>query len=430
MDYKKTLNLPKTDFPMKANLTQREPLQLRKWDEENLYGSLLESKSSSPPYILHDGPPYANGKIHIGHALNKILKDFVVKSKSMEGYRTPFVPGWDCHGLPIEHQVLKNLGSKKAEKSRGEIRQLCREYAAKFIEIQKEEFKRLGVLGDWENPYLTMTPGYEADIIREFGKVVRTGAVYRAKKPVLWCAHDETALAEAEVDYEDHTSPSIFVKFRISGFGDGHTPAPDPEFILIWTTTPWTLPANQGVAVHPEEIYRLILVTKPGATESWILAETLLKSSMDKFGLAEGSDFTVDEERIPGREVCKRYTAYTHPFVEGRRGRILEADFVTMDQGTGCVHIAPGHGQEDYDLYRALGGEEGPLKIVAPVDSRGRFTEEAGLPELVGKKVFEANDDVIRVLKTSGALIKSEAIAHSFPHCWRCKKPVLFRATE
>jgi isoleucyl-tRNA synthetase len=432
VNYKDTLNLPKTEFPMKANLVEREPQLLARWDEERLYDRIQQSREGQPPYLLHDGPPYANGHIHMGHALNKILKDFVVKSKTMQGRRAPYVPGWDCHGLPIEHQVMKELGGKKHTLNRIEIRQRCREYAEKFIRIQREEFKRLGVFGDWDRPYLTMSNEYEAAILREFAKVVESGGVYKRKKPVLWCPYDETALAEAEVEYEEHTSPSIYAKFRITGAMDDDDTqkdiGPPPNlFLLIWTTTPWTLPANQAVAVHPLEPYVLVQVSWKGKKETWILAEKPLKTSMEKFGL---KDYKVVEGPYRGDQLSQKFTNYDHPFLSPPIRQVMTADFVTIDQGTGCVHIAPGHGQEDYQLYDWEGGENGPLKIVAPVDNQGRFMDEVGVPELVGKQVFKANDAIIQLLEDNNALIKHETLTHSYPHCWRCKNPVIFRATE
>jgi isoleucyl-tRNA synthetase len=432
MDYKSTIHLPKTDFPMKADLARREPQQLAAWDQLGLYERVQAARHGAPSFILHDGPPYANGRIHIGHALNKILKDIVVKSRLLAGRAAPFVPGWDCHGLPIEHQVMKEAGPKGRALDRLEVRRRCRSYAAKFIDIQREEFQRLGCLGDWAHPYLTMDPGYEAAIVRAFGQCVAAGGVYKAKKPVLWCTHDETALAEAEVEYEDHTSPSIYVKFLVSGFGgdvDHHknigTPAP---FIVIWTTTPWTLPANQAIAVHESDTYVLVEVKPSRDPEVWILAEKLFKNCMEKFGLRQ---YRVVEGPLTGRQLTERYNAYTHPlFPHSSLRDIVTADFVTMDQGTGCVHIAPGHGQEDYELYLREGGEHGRLGIVAPVDNKGLFTEEVGIPSLVGQYVFKANPRIVEQLNDSGALVKEETLSHSYPHCWRCKNPVIFRATD
>ncbi|MBI5380171.1 MAG: isoleucine--tRNA ligase, partial [Nitrospirae bacterium] len=380
-----------------------------------------------PAFVLHDGPPYANGHIHIGHALNKILKDFVVRSKAMEGHRTPYVPGWDCHGLPIEHQVEKELGKQRGAIAKDEIRRRCRSYAAKFVEIQREEFKRLGVMGDWERPYLTMSYDYEATIIREFGKLVAAGSVYKGKKPVHWCPTCETALAEAEVEYGEHTSPSIFVKFKIIIFGGKKHLTYKPDLhILIWTTTPWTLPANQAVAVHPDEPYILVKVKWNGRDETWILAEKMLRSCMERFGI---ETYQVVEGPYRGDELNGMFICYELPIVSPPQTKfIVTAPFVTMDQGTGCVHIAPGHGQEDYELslrYPRFG-----LKVIAPVDKKGRFTDEVGVQDWVGKTVFEANPLITNLLREKGLLIYEERLTHAYPHCWRCKRPILFRATE
>ncbi len=413
MDYKATLNLPKTDFPMKANLKDLEPKVLSKWQEQGIYRLLLEQKKNSKRYILHDGPPYANGHIHIGHALNKILKDIIVKFKTMEGFSCPYVPGWDCHGLPIEHQVLKSLGPKKDTMGQADIRKLCREYAGKFVDIQREEFKRLGVFGDWEKPYLTMAYGYEATIIRELGKFVGNGSVYKGKKPVYWCGFDETALAEAEVEYADHESPSIYVKFALP---DAARVLPSLKgrqaSIVIWTTTPWTLVANLAIALHPE--YDYVAVLSRG--EVLILAEALLKQSLEKFG--------ADDHKIIEKFKGKKLEGLKarHPFID-RDALVILGEHVTLDAGTGAVHTAPGHGQEDYEAGLRYG-----LDIYAPVDNKGRFTKEAG--EFSGQQVFKANRAIIELLKTKGALMAEEKISHSYPHCWRCKNPVIFRATE
>jgi isoleucyl-tRNA synthetase len=429
MSYRETLNLPQTSFPMKADLTRRESQILAKWQEMGLYGRLMKQNLGQPSFILHDGPPYANGHIHIGHALNKILKDIIVKARSMAGFYSPYIPGWDCHGLPIEHQVMKDLGRKKDSLDQLRIRQLCREYAEKYYKIQREEFKRQGVLGDWEHPYLTMEAGYEAAIIRAFAKIVAQGGVYKRKKPVLWCYQDETALAEAEVEYEDHTSPSIYVKFPITMIGGDAAKRLDlGGFILIWTTTPWTLPANQAVAVQPNEQYVLLEVRWKGKKETWILAEKLHNACMEKFGLTQ-SDYHQIGASLTGEELCLKQFFYEHPFFKGTLRPILKADFVTMDQGTGCVHIAPGHGQEDYELF-LLHEASGQIKVIAPVDGRGRFTNEVGVQQLIGQDVFKANSEIMDLLEKHDALILAESLTHSYPHCWRCKNPVIFRATE
>ena len=417
MEYKDTLNLPKTDFPMRANLPQNEPKQVEKWQREGTYFQILEANQERPKFILHDGPPYANGNIHIGHALNKILKDIIVKYKAMTGNAAPYVPGWDCHGLPIELQVEKNIGrAKKLALSKAEIRRLCKEYAEKYISIQRDEFKRLGVLGDWERPYRTLDPAYEAQEVRELGKIAASGALYRQKKPVYWCASCVTALAEAEVEYEDHTSPSIYVKFAVKD-SQGLFPV-DPvrgTFFVIWTTTPWTLPANQAIAVHPKFMYRLVKTPKG----ELIINQELIPSVMEACGIAP-EEYQTTGGAWPGTElegiVCR------HPWID-RDSKIILGDFVTQDQGTGSVHIAPGHGQEDYEVGLRYG-----LPVVAPVDAEGKFTDEAG--DLKGESVFKADPRIIQKLTEHGALLKEEKLSHSYPHCWRCKNPVIFRATE
>lgn len=418
MDYKETLNLPRTGFPMKANLVNMEENLLKNWYATNIYERIRQKNKNASKYILHDGPPYANGDIHIGHALNKILKDFIIKAKTMEGFDAPYVPGWDCHGLPIEHQVDKLLGTKKKEMDKLQIRNLCREYASKYVAIQKEEFKRLGVFGDWDRPYLTMSNDYEATIIREFGKFVERKGVYKRKKPVLWCTSCMTALAEAEVEYADETSPSIFVKFpakRIEGNPSFEDKLPSIKgrniFVIIWTTTPWTLPANLAVCLHPD--YTYIAVEVDG--EVLILVKDLLNQLLEKIGktgttLAEFKGSLLEKLTL------------SHP-ITGRDSIIVMGEFVTLDQGTGCVHIAPGHGEEDYDIGLRYG-----LEVYSPVDDRGRFTEDVQL--FAGMKVFGANRAIIGNLQDKGMLLKEEEIIHSYPHCWRCKKPVIFRATE
>ena len=402
---------------MRANLPQKEPKQVEKWQGEGTYFQVLGANQASPKFILHDGPPYANGNIHIGHALNKILKDIIVKYRSMTGKASPYVPGWDCHGLPIELQVEKNVGrAKKLAMSKTEIRRLCKEYAEKYISVQREEFKRLGVLGDWERPYLTLSPAYEAQEIRELGKIVASGALYRQKKPVYWCASCVTALAEAEVEYEDHTSPSIYVKFAVKD-AKGLFPI-DPAsgtFFVIWTTTPWTLPANQAIAVHPKFTYRLVKTPKG----ELIINQELIPSVIKALNL-ELNDFEITPGAWAGAElegiVCR------HPWIE-RESKIILGEFVTQDQGTGAVHIAPGHGQEDYEIGLRYG-----LPVVAPVDAEGKFTAEAG--DLKGESVFKADRCIIQKLTEHGTLLNEEKLTHSYPHCWRCKNPVIFRATE
>ena len=430
MDYKSTLNLPKTDFPMKANLPQREPEMLARWTQEKLYERIQESRRGREQYILHDGPPYANGRIHIGHALNKILKDIIVKSKTMSGYQVPYVPGWDCHGLPIEHQVLKELGDKKRNLDALAIRKLCKEYAEKYVAIQREEFERLGVLGEWQQPYLTLNPAYEGTIIREFGRFVERGGVYKGLKPVLWCTQDQTALAEAEVEYDDHTSPSVYVKFPLVSppavlskrFGPLAFPAEAKRAsVLIWTTTPWTLPANQAVCLHADIDYAFVLV----GDELLVMAEKLVESVAKACNLATYTIVAVKKgsEGFEGLETQRPLTTGLSPLLLG--------DFVTLEQGTGCVHIAPGHGMEDYLLVldhnaKASVGER--LEILAPVDNGGRFTE--AVPEFSGQHVFKANPKIVERLTENGRLLGHGSLNHSYPHCWRCKQPVIFRATE
>jgi isoleucyl-tRNA synthetase len=417
-DYKDTLNLPRTDFPMKANLTRKEPDVIQFWKEHMIYERLQQKNEKSHHYILHDGPPYANGHIHIGHALNKILKDIIVKYKSMMGFYSPFVPGWDCHGLPIELQVDKNLGEKKDTLGLIDKRRLCREYAEKFVNIQKQEFKRLGVFGDWGNPYLTMSYSYEATIVREFCKFVEGGYVYKGKKPVHWCPSCVTALAEAEVEYNDKESPSIFVKFALDQESvEKFIPLLKGKnvHVIIWTTTPWTLPANLALAFHPDFDY--VVIEQNG--EFYIIAEGRVKALKEKLGLT-GSVVT----KMPGKHLGGIYAL--HPFIQ-RKSRAVLGQFVSLEEGTGIVHIAPGHGEDDYEIGLQYG-----LDIYAPVNDHGKFefTGDEKSSALQGKYVFKANADIIELLKSKNSLLKEEKITHSYPHCWRCKKPVIFRATE
>ncbi len=415
MDYKDTLNLPKTTFPMRGNLPQKEPVQVEKWEREDIHERMVEANRERPKYILHDGPPYANERIHIGHALNKILKDIIIKYKSMRGYCTPYIPGWDCHGLPIELQVEKSLGREKKNRlSKVEVRRLCRAHAEKFIEVQREEFKRLGVLGRWAEPYRTIDFEYEAAEVRELGKFMATGSMYRSKKPVYWCASCATALAEAEVEYDNQETPSVYVKFPIKD-AKGKLPDDSDGSFAIWTTTPWTLPANQAIALHPQMQYRRVR-TPAGVL---VVAGELLSSLMEVFGYQAGQ-VEVLEGSWSGAElegiVC------SHPWLD-QDAIVILGEFVTAEQGTGCVHVAPGHGHEDYEVGRRYG-----LEAYAPVDAHGKFTAEAG--EFQGEMVFRANPRIIARLDGEGRLLKSQDINHSYPHCWRCKKPVLFRATE
>jgi len=402
LDYKGTLNLPQTNFQMKANLVKKEPEMLKFWEEKEIYKKTLETRQNAPTYLLHDGPPYANGDIHLGTAMNKILKDFVTRYKTMCGYRVPYVPGWDTHGLPIEHRVTTSLGEEAKNKSAVEIRKLCKDFALKFVDIQREEFKRLGVKGDWENPYITLNPDYEYHILDVFKTLVENGNVYRGNKPVYWCPTCRTALAEAEIEYHDHESPSIYVKFQM---------VDDPKtYVVIWTTTPWTIPANVAIALHPDYTYVKIKVGE----EYWIVAEGLLQ----KFSADVGINFEIIE-KFSGKDL--EYKETKHPLYD-RKSVIVLADYITLEDGTGCVHTAPGHGEEDYQT-----GLKYNLPVLSPVDGEGRFTKEAGKYE--GLKIWDANKVIIEDLKNAGALIKVSKISHSYPHCWRCKGPVMFRAT-
>jgi isoleucyl-tRNA synthetase len=409
-NYKDTLNLPKTDFPMKASLTVREPEMLKRWEAAGLYQQIQKAREGAELFVLHDGPPFANGDVHMGTALNKILKDLVVKSKTMAGFRAPYLPGWDCHGLPIEYKVVKE--------SRGlsplEVRKRSEAFARKFIDIQREQFKRLGVFGQWENPYLTLNPRYEAEILRAFAIFVEKGLVYESLKPVFWSSGAQTALAEAEVEYQDREDTTVYVKFPIvSGELAGKAS------IAIWTTTPWTLPANLAIAVHPKELYVMREFRKEGVSEMLVLAASLVEA----FCAATGFEPTGEPlSSFPGTQL-ESVTAQ-HPFLP-RTAIVTAADFVTMDSGTGAVHIAPGHGEEDYSLGRARG-----LQILSPVDDHGKFTAEAGLPDLVGKYVFDANPDIVALLRVKGMLLAAQAYQHSYPYCWRSKTPIIFRAVE
>ncbi|MGI9951124.1 isoleucine--tRNA ligase [Moorellaceae bacterium AZ2] len=410
MDYSKTLNLPQTDFPMRANLPQREPQILKFWEENRLYQAVQEANRGKPKFILHDGPPYANGDIHLGHTLNKILKDIVVKYRSMSGYDAPYVPGWDTHGLPIEQQVIKNLGLNRREVDVLEFRRRCRDYALKYVDIQREQFKRLGVRGDWEHPYLTLEPEYEAVEIGIFGEMAKKGYIYKGLKPVYWCMDCETALAEAEVEYEEKRSPSIYVKFPVMDAGGLWDPR--NSYVVIWTTTPWTLPANVAIALHPEEPY--VLVEAGG--EKLLLAEELHRNVLE---LWQVKDYSI-LARFRGAElegvVCR------NPLMD-RPSRVVLGEHVTMDQGTGCVHTAPGHGLEDFEI-----GQRYNLPVLSPVDDQGRFTAEAG--QFQGLFVEDANEEIVKELDKRGVLQHFSFINHQYPHCWRCKHPVIFRATE
>ena len=416
MDYKETLNLPKTDFPMKANLSKREPEMLARWDTMRIYDRIRETSHGRKPYILHDGPPYANGSIHLGTALNKIIKDILIKAKNMAGRDSVYVPGWDCHGLPIEHQVDKELGDAKAGMTQVNKRRFCRVYAEKFVGIQREQFKRLGVFGEWERPYLTMTYDYEATTVAEFGKLYLNGSVYKGKKPVYWCASCKTALAEAEVEYHEHRTPSIYVKFKLASEISGCLPklAGEKVSVVIWTTTPWTIPANLAIALHEDFTYVAVKVKG----EVLILAKDLLDYCMDAFGFRNEPCKVLDE--FPG--AVMEGLKCLHPFID-RESVLILAPFVTLDAGTGCVHIAPGHGQEDYEIGMKYG-----LENYAPVDDDGKFTRD--VKGFAGLFVFDANEAIIGKLAETGALLRQVDIEHTYPHCWRCKQPIIFRSTE
>jgi len=411
MELKNTLNLPKTDFPMKAKLPEREPQQLGAWEAMGLYRRILESRIGAPLFVLHDGPPYPTGEIHLGTGLNKVLKDMIVKSKTMAGFRSPYIPGWDCHGLPIETKVEKELGGKTSKVSAAEFRRMCREYAARYVEAHKRDFKRLGVFGQWDKPYLTMNPEHEATIAGAFIDFLEKGFVYRGLKPVYWCIYDRTALAEAEVEYEDHRSPSIWVKFPVA---EGATSAKLGADVsaLIWTTTPWTLPANRALAFHPEFEY-VIADTSAGKL---LMAKDRVNACAEELKIeVHGAHGSWKGGELEG-------AAFRHPFLEMRVPGVL-ADYVTRDQGSGIVHTAPGHGVDDFRTGQRYG-----LEAYAPQDDEGRFVE--GLAEYKGKTVFEANPLIIEMLKKRGMLVGERKLTHSYPHCWRCHNPVIFRATE
>ena len=409
-NYKDTLNLPRTDFPMKANLTAREPELLKMWQETRLYEQIQKARRDRPLFVLHDGPPFANGDVHMGTALNKILKDLVVKSQTMLGKRAPYVPGWDCHGLPIEYKVVK----ESRELSPLDVRKKSEAFARKYVDLQREQFKRLGVFGDWEHPYLTMDPKYEAEILRAFAVFVEKNLVYQSLKPVFWSTGAQTALAEAEVEYQDRDDTAVYVKFPIdSGKFSGKAS------IAIWTTTPWTLPANMAIAVDPKELYVVQEFRREGVSETLLLADRRVEA----FCLATKFEPTGEpHESFPGSKIDK--VMARHPFLD-RQSIVHTADFVTMDSGTGCVHIAPGHGEDDYRL-----GSRNKLSILSPVDDHGRFTDEAGLPNLTGKYVFDANIDIVNLLRERGMLLAEQNYHHSYPYCWRSKTPIIFRAVE
>ncbi|MCF6094744.1 isoleucine--tRNA ligase [Microaerobacter geothermalis] len=409
MDYGKTLNLPKTDFSMRGNLPKMEPSMQEWWDEIDIYKKVQERTKGRPKFILHDGPPYANGDIHIGHALNKVLKDMIVRFKSMSGYDAPYVPGWDTHGLPIEHAIIKNKKIDRHKVGINEFREMCKEYALSYVEKQKGQFKRLGVRGDWENPYLTLKPEYEARQIKVFGEMAKKGYIYKGLKSVYWSPSSETALAEAEIEYKDKRSPSIYVKFPVK---DGKGLLDEKTSVVIWTTTPWTIPANVAIALHPELEYSVVRV----GDDKMVVASGLLEQVAKEVGWETYEIVNT----FKGSEL--EYAVCRHPFYD-RDSLVILGDHVTLDAGTGCVHTAPGHGEEDFYL-----GQKYHLEILCPVDDKGRFTE--GAPGFEGLFYDDANKPITQKLDEAGALLKLSFITHQYPHDWRSKQPVIFRATE
>ncbi len=401
-DYKSTVLLPKTDFPQQAKLTEMEPKIRERWEKEKLYEQILSARKGQTKWILHDGPPYANGDVHVGTGQNKVLKDLVVKFRTMQGHHSPYVPGWDCHGLPIEHKVVKDLGEKAKSTPKHEIRRLCREFATKYVDIQRRQFKSLGVFGDWERPYLTMSPDYEVGIVEVFEELVKRGQVARRKKSITWCIYDRTALAEAELEYKTREDLSVYVAFALVGRKD--------EDLLVWTTTPWTLPGDVAVALHPQVDYVRV---RRGPRSGWI-AKPLLEKRREGLALGE----VLEEKK--GAELVG--WTYAHPLF-GHACPVVPADYVTVEDGTGLVHTAPGHGAEDYETGLRHG-----LPILSPVDEAGYFTEEAG--EWKGQRVFDANAKIADWLQAKGSLVRAEKFSHEYPCCWRCKNPVIFRATE
>jgi len=413
MEYGESLNLPQTEFPMRANLPEREPQILAKWQEMDIYYLSLEKNAGRPKFILHDGPPYANGDIHLGHVLNKVLKDMITKYKSMNGFDAPYVPGWDTHGLPIEQKAIKDLGINRHQVSKVEFRDKCKEFALKYVNIQREEFKRLGVRGDWDNPYLTLNPHFEAIQIGAFGEMAKKGYVYKGLKPVYWCPSCETALAEAEIEYANHKSASIYVKFPVK---DGKGLLPEDAFVVIWTTTPWTIPSNMAICLHPDFEYVLAQVGEPG--EKLLVAKELLPNFLQTIGKKDEPCTILREYK--GRDlelaVCK------HPLFD-RDSLVINGEHVTLEAGTGCVHTAPGHGVDDFIV-----GKKYDLQVLSPLDNKGRFTEEAG--PFAGLDTNAGNKAVVKALEEADALMKFSLFEHQYPHCWRCNSPILFRATE
>ncbi len=412
-DFNSTLNLPKTDFPMRASLPKREPEMLKNWEEMDIYNEMLKKNEGHPRFSLHDGPPFSNGNIHMGHALNKSIKDFIVRSYAMRGYYTPYIPGWDNHGMPIESAIIKEQKLNHKAMSVADFRSACEAYARKYVGIQREGFKRLGVIGDWEHPYYTMNKGFEADEIRIFGKMYRNGHIYKGLKPVYWCAKDETALAEAEIEYQDDPCTTVYVKFPMFDH-QGKLSHLDTSklYFVIWTTTIWTLPGNLAIALHPDEQYSIV---KAPNGEMYIMADALTAKVMkiggfDSYELVESHPGSFYENMLA-----------KHPFLD-KTSRLVLADYVTMDSGTGCVHTAPGFGADDYQTCMRYG-----MEMVVPVDDQGRHTDYAG--KYAGLKTDESNPIILADMKEAGSLFASEEIVHSYPHCWRCKSPIIFRAT-
>jgi isoleucyl-tRNA synthetase len=415
MSYKETINLPDTDFPMRANLSERELEYQKLWKENKVYERAVKNREDNEPFILHDGPPYANGDIHIGHALNKVLKDIVTRYSTLNGYYSPYVPGWDTHGLPIEHQVSKEMGEKIKELSVAELREKCKDYALKYVDRQKEQFKRLGIWGEWENPYLTLNPEYEVKQIEVFGEMAKKDLFYKGQKPVHWCPSCETALAEAEVEYHTDRTPSIYVKFPFAEEVEvGNVKlTPEDSHMVIWTTTPWTIPSNLAITLHPDFDYVVVEV----GSDKLVMAEKLVDEVMEKVGIDE---YKVISDKFKGSELEKINT--NHPFMD-RKSLIILGEHVTLDDGTGCVHTAPGHGHDDFIV-----GQEYGLEVYAPMDNKGYFTEEAG--EFAGMHYDKANIKVTDMLKERNLLLELNFIDHQYPHCWRCKGPLVFRATD
>lgn len=417
-DYSKSLNLPATEFAMRANLPAREPAMLSNWENDELYKTLMEKNADKPLFILHDGPPYANGDIHIGHALNKILKDFIVRYHNMAGYKSPYVPGWDCHGLPAESAIIKQTKLDRGSMSVSDFRNKCKDFVLSYVNIQREGFKRLGVVGDWDHPYLTLAPEFEAKQIEVFGEMAKKGYIYKGMKPVYWCAYDETALAEAEIEYNDDPCDSIYVKFELSDDLGGKirkmSGIPEKVYFVIWTTTTWTLPGNLGICLNPDYAYSVVKV----GDEAYVIASELVEAVAKKVGFEEYEIVGT----LKGRDM--EGMKANHPFID-RVSHVICGAHVTLESGTGCVHTAPGFGAEDFDVWRKY---EGLPDLIVPVDAKGRMTEEAG--KYAGLKTSEANVAILADIKESGALLGLEKIVHPYPHCWRCKNPIIYRATE